>query len=165
MIRKDNAMKARSKARARPETQTTEAAPKLVYTNAPVLLGRVMERTRAGYIVDLGAVKREMVADPSVDPALIEEAMQRGARVLVDQSGEPCIVGVIATQRSVVIDSEGRVDAKVRSFSVDAREEVLLKVPGAFMRAVGREVEVYGDRVLTRARDLAKIMSAMIKLN
>ena len=142
-----------------------EPSPRLVYTQAPVLLGRLVEPTDAGWRVDLGALERELRVDPSVDPKLLVDAARRGSRVLVDATGEPLIVGVIATQRGLVIDDEDRVDAGVRSFRVDAEEEVLLKTPGAFVRAKARAVELYGDRVLTRARDLAKILAAMIKLN
>ena len=53
----------------------------------------------------------------------------------------------------------------MKALEIDAEEQVLFKVPGAFFRAKAREVEVYGERVITRARNLAKILAAMIKLN
>ncbi len=151
--------------RSGPAVEAVEPSPRLVYTQAPVLLGRLIEAAGEGWRVDLGAVEREVDVDPSVDPKLLVDAARRGSRVLVDATGVPLIVGVIATQRALVIDSDDRVEAEVRSFRVDAEEEVLLKTPGAFVRAKARAVELYGDRVLTRARDLAKILAAMIKLN
>jgi hypothetical protein len=57
------------------------------------------------------------------------------------------------------------VDAEVERFEVSARQEVLLKTPGAFLRARRRDIEVFGDKVLTRGRELAKIIAAMIELN
>lgn len=139
--------------------------PRLVYTHAPVLLGRLVAPHADGWTVDLGSIVRVVARDESVDPALLEDALRLGARVLIDATAEPVIVGVIATQRAMTIDRDGRIEEKVRSFAVEAEESVLLKVPGAFLRAKERAVEVYGDRVLTRARDLVKILAAMVKLN
>ena len=152
------------------EREAPEAAPRLVYTQAPVLLGKLLEPAEGGrWRVDLGAVQRDLAVDESVDPALLDEAHAAtpiaGARVLVDAAGEPTIVGVVATRRALTVDPEGRVEHSVRSLKVTAEEEVLLRVPGAFVRAKAREIEVYGDRVLTRARTLAKVLAAMIKLN
>ncbi|MCC6873959.1 MAG: hypothetical protein IT378_06580 [Sandaracinaceae bacterium] len=157
-------MKARPKPRAK-RAENEEAAPKLVYVHAPVLFARIVARAGDAWTVDLGTGERILPADPAVDPELLEQARARGERVLVDSSGEPCIVGVVSTRRAIEIDSDGKVDARVRSFHVDAEEEILLKTPGAFVRALGREVEVYGERVITRARNMAKILAAMIKLN
>lgn len=142
-----------------------ERRPKLVYTQAPVLLAKLIEPVGDEWRVDLGSVTRELPVDPSVDGKLLADAAARGARVIVDASSSPVIVGVIATQRSLLLDEEDRVSASVRAFRIDAAEEVLLKTPGAFLRAKARAVELYGDRVLTKARDLAKILAAMIKLN
>jgi len=159
-------MKARSKvARARaPKESPPERAPKLVYTQAPILLGRLITKEEGGFRVALGSVERVLAIDPAVDPALLDDAISSGARVIVD-SETTSIVGVVTTRRGVEIDRDDRVKARVRSFEIDAKEEVLLKVPGAFVRALGHEVEIYGDRVLTRARNMAKILAAMIKLN
>jgi len=141
------------------------SARKLVYTQAPVTLGRLVEPTDVGWRVAIGGAERELAVDECVDPALLEEAFVSGARVVIDNSEAPAIVGVIATQRALVVDRDGDVRAKVRNFVVDSREELLLKTRGAFIRARAAEVEVYGTRLIHRARDLAKIMGAMIKLN
>lgn len=154
----------RKRARKPREAELGEPA-RLVYTHAPVLLGRLLERCETGWKVDLGAVQREVGVDDSVDPALLDEAHATGARVLVDASGTPAIVGVVATRRALTLDREGRVTAEVKSVELSAEEQVLFKIPGAFVRAKARQVEVYGERVITRARDLAKILAAMIKLN
>lgn len=128
----------------------------------PIVLAKLREGAGDAWIAELGAELREVSVDPSVDPALLREACDTGARVVLEGR---TIVGVIATRRAITVDREGRVDADVTSFSIHAREEVVLKTAGAFVRAKAREVEVYGDRVLTRARDVAKILAAMIKLN
>src|SRR5688572_27898670 len=101
------------KTKKKPDETTKRRAPsaRLVYTQAPVLLAKLIERTERGWRVDLGSVTREVAVDASVDPALLDEAHARGARAIVDASGEPAIVGVLATHRAVAIDREGRVDA------------------------------------------------------
>lgn len=146
--------------------EPTEASgPKVVYVQAPVLLGRLIRREDDQWWVTLAGAERRLPVDSSVDPALLDEASGRGARVLIDQSDEPVIVGVVATQRSLVIDEEGEVDARVERFRLTAAREVLLRTPGAFVRAKAREVEVFGNKVLSRGRELAKMMAAVIELN
>ncbi len=139
--------------------------PKVVYVQAPVVLGKLVAREEGGWLARIGGVERVMPAEDQVDQVLLEEAMERGARVIIDQGEEPVIVGVVATQRTLVIDEGGSVDAEVERFVISARREVLLKTPGAFVRAKRREIEVYGDKVLTRGRELAKVLAAMIELN
>ncbi|MFK7989801.1 MAG: hypothetical protein AB8I08_27530 [Sandaracinaceae bacterium] len=148
-----------------PSSAPVGETPRLVYTQAPVVMGRLLEATASGWRVDLGAMQRELSVDPAVDPALLVESQVRGARVLVDTSGEPTIVGVVQTARAIVVDRDNRVEEQLDSVSLTATREILLRTPGAFVRAKGRQVELYGDRVLHRARDAVKILAAMIKLN
>lgn len=139
--------------------------PRVVYVQAPVLLGKLVRRDCEEWVVQIGGADRTLRADSCVDPMLLEEAMKRGAKVIIDQSEEPLIAGVVATQRSLVVDREGAVDAELEQFKLTARREVLLKTPGAFIRAKRAEVEVFGNRVLTRGREVARIIAAMIELN
>ncbi len=143
-----------------------EAEPaRLVYTHAPVLLGVLLERDGDGWSVDLGTMRRTVGVDPAVDGELLAEAAERGSRVLIDATREPMIVGVVATQRTLTIDAEGRVEARLTSLAIEAVEHARLKVPGAFIQVKDRAVELYGESVLTRGRNLVKIFGAMIKLN
>jgi hypothetical protein len=41
----------------------------------------------------------------------------------------------------------------------------VLRSPGAFVMVAPGEVEVFANRVLTRAREVAKTLAAMIKFN
>ena len=145
--------------------EVASEAPRVVYVQAPVLLGTLIRKDEEGWWVRFGGRERILEAEPCVDPALLEHALEREARVIIDQSDEPLIVGVVATQRSLVIDEHGCVDAEVERFRLSAQREVLLKTPGAFLRAKGRELEVFGNKVLTRGRELAKVLAAMIEFN
>lgn len=107
-----------------------------------------------------------MRAEPDVDVALLEQvAAQQGRVVLDDVAGEATIAGVLMTTRALGIDAQGDVAAKVRSLRIDVEKDATLVAPEAFLRVRPGEVEVYGVRVLTRAREVAKILAAMIKLN
>jgi hypothetical protein len=139
--------------------------PRVVYTQAPVLLGRLLERDGERWRVHAGGRDVWLEADASVDPALLEGAAASGARVVIEQAPEPLIVGVVSTGRALGIDRDGAVVAEVERFSITARREVLLRTPGAFLQARGRQLELFGDEVLARGRDLFKVLAAMIRLN
>lgn len=144
-----------------------ENRPRVVYTHAPVLLGRLVARRDDAWLVSFGGTERELRADPEVDPALLEETLERTGRVLVDTtpSGDGTIVGVVQTQRAVAIGPEGDVLIEARSFRVKADGEVLLSSPHAFLRIQRKNIELYGAEVVTRAREVAKILGRLISLN
>lgn len=124
---------------------------------------RLGGRTGASASADL----RPCAADASVDPALLREAIATGARVVLDrdESGEMTIVGVLATRRALTIDRTGAVEADVRRFSITAAEEALLRASGAFLQIKLDDVELYGKRVVSRARELYRVLGRMVKIN
>ena len=138
---------------------------RVVYTQPPVQLGRVVSTDKLEYLVTIGGHDTPCVLDETVDPALVEEARLSGARVLLENGATPTIVGVIATQRSLAIDREGNVDADLTSFSVRAKEEILMRTREAFLRVRGREVETFAGEILTRARDTVRMLGALIRMN
>ena len=152
-------------------TDTEEASgviatpARVVYTQAPVQLGRMVSLHGSEGVVRVGESELECHIDPTVDPALIAEAIESGARVLLESGTPPLVVGVIATQRSLNIDREGRVDAELTSFSMQVKEEVLMRTREAFLRVRGREVETFAGEVLTRARDTVRLLGALIRMN
>lgn len=131
----------------------------------PMSLGRLVAPEGQGWRVRIGAAEYVLPVDDSVDPALLEEARASGARVVVEASEAPVIVGLLATRKALQVERDGAVNARVRSFSVTAEEKALLRAPGAFLQVTAGEVELYADRVLTRARQMAKILATLIKLN
>ncbi|MEM9194728.1 MAG: hypothetical protein AAGF12_36450 [Myxococcota bacterium] len=132
---------------------------------APVAFARLEAKLPDGrYRCRMGGRDVDLPADAAVDPALLEEAIKTGARVLVDAE-EGIIAGLLQTQRAVTIDRDGVVDAQVEEFRVSSKRRTLLKAPGAFVDLKSHEVEVYANRVLTRAREAARILATMIKLN
>jgi hypothetical protein len=110
----------------------------------------------------VGGAERLLAADASVDPALLREAAATSARVVLDGA---VIVGVLATRRALTIDREGAVEAHVRRFALTATDEALLSGPDAFVRLKLGDVELYGRRVVSRARELCRVLGRMVKIN
>lgn len=158
-------MKAASKTVKRAPSREPDAPPRVVYARPPVLLATVVGREETGWRVRLGDQERTVGSHDSVDPALLEEALSRGATVVIDNGTEPKIAGVLMTSRALTIDREGSVVAKVQRMEVDASEEMLLKTPRTFLQLTVRDVELYGVRISTRAREVVKILGSMVKLN
>lgn len=145
-------------------------APRVVYTQAPVQLGVLVGRGEGegSWRVRAGFVEHLAQCDASVDPALLDEACASGARVVLDASttaGALVIVGTLAVSRALTVSREGDVDAQVRSLKIAAQTEALVQTPHAFLRLQGDEVELFGGRVLTRARELLKLLGRMVKVN
>jgi hypothetical protein len=130
-----------------------------------VLLATVLAEEAGGWRVRIGKQEQVVPLDACVDPALMHEALADGARVLVEAGAAPVVVGVVQTSRALRVDRQGGVDAAVERFQIQARQSATLKTGTAFMQVKGAEVELYGTRVLTRAREVAKILARMINLN
>jgi hypothetical protein len=148
--------------------QATESrrSPRVVYTQPPVVLAKLLGREGRGWRVRLAGAEHIASCDDSVDPALLDEAARCGSRVVIETSEDgPTIVGTLTTSRAVRIDGEGAVDVKLKSFRVTVEDEVLLRTEGAFARVSGGQIELYGQQILTRAREIARILARMIKLN
>ena len=93
-------------------SEVRPAAPRVVYARPPLQLARVLEAAEGGWRITMG--DEELVAglDSSVDPALVQECVDRGARVLVEDGHPMVIVGALATQRALNIDADGAVAAR-----------------------------------------------------
>lgn len=153
---------ARQRAR-RPAAQRKQAPAPL--PAGTVLLATVLAEEPQGWRVRIGTREQVLPLEPSVDPALVREAMEEGARVLVEGSEPPVVVGVVQTSRALRVDRQGAVKAEVERFFIHARLGATLKTSAAFLRVKGSEAELYGHRVITRAREVAKILARMISLN
>lgn len=111
-------------------------------------------------------VEREASVDPSVDPRVLTESLERGARVVVERvDGGLTIVGALTTAPALTVDRHGDVHASVRRFVVDATDEALIKTRRAMVRLTATEIEHYADEVKTRARDAVRLLAAIIRLN
>lgn len=130
-----------------------------------IRLARVLGREGDRFRVRVGGAERLAECDPSVDPALVEAAVASGARVVLEDGPVPLIAGALATRRAVEVSPGGEIDVTVARLRVTAEEEIALRTRSAFLRARGDEVELFGRRIVSRAREAARILARVIQLN
>lgn len=130
-----------------------------------ITLGRLVAPTDGGWLVEVGRRELEAVVDETVDPELLVQARETGARVVLEGGAAARIVGLLTTRRALEVDREGVVSAKVRRLALDVAEEALLRAPGAFVRLEPHAIELYANRALVRGREIVRVLSSMIKLN
>jgi hypothetical protein len=65
----------------------------------------------------------------------------------------------------VAYGRDGALEVAAPRVTVDAGESVVLKTPWAFMQLRQGEAELYGNKVLLRAREVARVLARMIALN
>lgn len=153
------------KARKVHEVTAAPSDARVVYTHAPVLFGVLLDGDGKTWRVRVGANERMLEAADDVDPALLREVAERQGRVLVDAGPPALIAGVLQTTRTVSIDRNGDVDAKVNRFQIHAREEAVLRTNDAYARVRDSDVQLAGRKLVLRAREIAKILGRMIALN
>lgn len=133
---------------------------------AGVALGVVEGRAGEGqWRVRVGPSVHAMACDPSVDPRVVDEAAASGTRVVVDLGAEPVIVGALVTARPVTVGRDGVLSLEVKRFVVTAAEEAMLRTQSAFIQVKGADVESYGNRVVSRARELLKVLGRNVRIN
>jgi len=133
---------------------------------AGVALGVVEGRAGDGqWRVRVGTSVHAMACDPSVDPRVVDEAAASGARVVVDLGAEPVIVGALVTARPVTVGRDGVLALEVKRFVVTAAEEAMIRTQSAFVQVKGADVESYGNRVVSRARELLKVLGRNVRIN
>lgn len=130
----------------------------------PIAIATVVAREGDRFRIQCGRRERIASCDSSVDPAVVEEAISSGARVVVEWGSEPAIVGALVTARAVRIERDGDVRLCAKRFRVSA-EEAIVQTPSAFLSLKGDEVEIFARRILSRARELARILARAIQLN
>jgi len=155
-----NAQRAR-RLRAVQRTVPAAVAPAAGGIRLAAVVGREGDRFR----VRAGRGELLAACDPSVDPALVEAARESGARVVLEDGPVPVIVGALATRRAVEVGPDEEVRLSVKRFAVEAAEEAVLRTRSAFLRVNGDEVELFGGRILSRARELARVLARAIQLN
>jgi hypothetical protein len=145
-----------------------EAEPQVESRPAPVpgvALARVLGRAGAAWRVHMAGGEQTVAADPAIDPALLDEAARSGARVVLELGPAPAIAGVLQTARAIAIGRDGSVDISVKRLAVTVAEEALLKSAGAFLKVGPQELELYGNRLVSRARELYRVLGRMVKIN
>lgn len=138
--------------------------PRVVYALPPISMGVVIARDGRTATVRVGAEARELEIDPSVDCALVDEAIADGRRVLLDPTTNT-LCGVLQTQRSLTIDARGAVVATLTRLELSVREHALFRSQESFVQIDDDRVEVYARETLLRARGALRALAQLIKLN
>jgi len=137
-------------------------------------LGTVIGRTdEGGWRVTVGAHEAVASLDAAVDPALIAACAEKRSRVLLSAepgapgaAGSPLvIVGALMTERALTIDRAGHLRADVERISLTARADVLIRNSHTFLRLKGEDVELYGRQIVSRAREVCRILGRLVKIN
>ena len=146
-------------------SEVRRVGPRLVYTEAPIQLGRLVRSTEQGWVVRVGGTEMNAAPDNGVDHLLLQQCLERNSPVLIESGHPPLIVGALATQRTLEIDPQGRVEAHVDSFAIHAQKELMLRAASSFLRLRGGEIESFAGEVVTRARNTVRILGALIRMN
>jgi hypothetical protein len=117
------------------------------------------------------AVGGQLVAaqrDASVHPAVLEGALARGERVLVERDAEGAwtVIGALRTQPTPGVDVVEQYTIEADRVTIRGRTDVTLtsETAGLVVRALG-EVESYADRIISRAEGVHKIIGRILRLN
>lgn len=128
----------------------------------------VRELGEAGVVVELGGELVAATLDASVSPVVVEGALARRERVLVeeDERGALVVLGALRTQPTPGIDAAESYAIRAGRLSFEADEELSLSTRAAtlVLRAAG-EIETYADRIVSRAESVHKIIGRMLRLN
>ena len=145
-------------------------------------LGRIQaEEPPLWRVASVGAATPTALAtlDVSVDPALIRLCLAKGTPVLLMQAtshqrrGERdlqaasslVIVGALVTERPVSVDRAGVLEADAEQIRLSARGDVLIRSAGSFLRMKSEDVELYGKQVISRAREICRVLGRLVKIN
>lgn len=153
-----------ARAKRKPIENRERAPARVVYVQPPITLATVVAREGASYRVRIGANEAVVDLDPCVDRALVDEALETGARVVVDPATHT-LCGLLTTSRTLRIDHHGDVRAHVRTLEVTAQDGVLLKTPSSFFQLDTQRLELFASETVVRARDAFRALAQLIKLN
>jgi hypothetical protein len=118
--------------------------------------------------VKLTVGQRELDAtcDPSVSPIVIETAIQRRERVLVEMTSEGAVViGVLRTQPTPGIDRAEAFHIEADRVTVEGNEVVLSSKTAKVILRAASEIESFAERIVSRAEGVHKIVGRMLRLN
>ena len=154
------------------KTPTAVAPIQLVQTTS-MALARIVSLAGGNATVDVGGRTMKASVDPAVDGAVLETALRRGERVLVEVTGERAVVvGALRTQATPGIERAERFHVEADDVtiagarvSIDGDEVALnSKTARLVLRAAG-EIESFAERIVSRASGVHKIVGRMLRLN
>ncbi len=117
--------------------------------------------------VEIGATREAAAIDPSVHRVVVEGAIARGERLLLerDPDGALLVIGALRTQPTPGVDAADEYTIEAKRITLRGEEVSLASDAAAIvLRALG-EVETYADRIISRAETVHKIVGRVLRLN
>lgn len=155
------------------KVSSTPLAPIQLVQPTSMSLARIVSLEGGAGVVDVAGRSLKASIDDAVDEAVLETALRRGERVLVEVTGDRAIiVGALRTQATPGIERAERFDIQAGEVTIAATrvsvdgDEVALnsKTARLVLRAAG-EIESFAERIVSRASGVHKIVGRMLRLN
>lgn len=151
-------------AQAPSETGATSRAGAVALPEAVLRTGRAVGLEGRHVRVRLRGLDEAVVVplDAGVSPDLVEQAITRGDRVLLEQVGsaDPVVVGVVQTG----VPEE--LHLKAKRIHIEGEQEVLLRSGRGAMRVrQDGDVELVGSRISAMSRGLFRLVGRVLRLN
>lgn len=108
------------------------------------------------------------VLDAGVSAELVEQAAQRGDRVLLEQvdGADPVVVGVVQTHAPHDNAVPEELSLKAKRIVIEGEQEVLLRSGRGAMRVrQDGDVELVGSRISAMSRGLFRLVGRVLRLN
>lgn len=148
-------------------TRVKRAAPRRETLGTGLHAGVIELRSGNAFQVRLATGTRcKATLDDEVDPALAEECLRSGRRVvLCDGERGPLIVGALQTSAPIVKSADGAVTIEGRELRLKAKERVVVDAGSTSLRmAESGAVRFEGEKMVIDMPALVRILSASVEL-
>lgn len=100
------------------------------------------------------------VLAPGVEPALLEQTVEEGGMVLVEDGSPALVVGVLQTRRP------REIKLSAGSVTIEGEREVLIRAGRAAIRLrEDGDIEIVGSRISAASRGLFRLVGRILRLN
>ncbi len=100
------------------------------------------------------------VLAPGLEVALIEQTVEEGGMVLVEEGSPPLVVGVLQTRRP------RELKLSAGSVTIEGEREVLIRAGRAAIRLrEDGDIEIVGSRISAASRGLFRLVGRILRLN
>lgn len=131
-----------------------------------LMTARVVALCGSEATLEIGGRTSLAELDASVSPVVIDGAIARKERVLVERSDDRMVViGVLRTQPTPGIDRADAYRIEAAHVTVEGDEVVLSSKTAKVILRAASEIESFAERIVSRAEGVHKIVGRMLRLN
>jgi hypothetical protein len=100
------------------------------------------------------------IVAPGVEKDLLEQTIEEGGMVLVEDGPPPLVVGVLQTRRP------RKLELTAETVSIEGEREVLIRAGRAAIRLrEDGDIEIVGSRISAASRGLFRLVGRILRLN